>query len=81
LPLPAVTGKSGNFTSRDGANLTQAYLRHHAFKSGSDFGSRRRAAQILVDDFDLLPAEYAQAFLHRVLQFLAFQIVIHLVER
>ncbi len=41
----------------------------------------RRAAQILIHDLDLVPAQLTQAFLHCVLQLLALQVVADLMGR
>src|SRR6516165_5667066 len=68
LPVAAVAGKAGDFARADGANLAEAYLRDHPLEAGTLNGARRRAAEIVVDHFDLRPAKPRQSIPHGILQ-------------
>jgi len=81
LPLATVARKSRNLTSGNCADVPKTDLCHHPFEARARLRSGRRAAQILVDHFDLVPAQPMQTILHRILQLLALQIVADLVGR
>jgi hypothetical protein len=48
---------------RYGANLAKTHLRHHPLKTGALDPARSRTAKIIVDHFDLRPAERYQAIM------------------
>ena len=81
LPISAVAGEAGDLAGADGAHLAEADLGHHPFEPGALHSAGRRAAEIVVDHFDLGKAQRSQPVSHGVLQRPAFAIVQHLVRR
>ena len=63
------------------AHLAEADLGYHPFEPGALHAAGRRAAEIVVDHFDLGKAQRRQPVSHGVLQRPAFAIVQHLVRR
>jgi len=60
---------------RNRAHLAKADLRHHPLEAGARDAARGRAAEVIVDDLDLGPAERSKTLAHRVLQCPALAIV------
>jgi hypothetical protein len=61
--------------------MAQAYFRNHAFETRSGHGTRCGSPEILIDNFDVTPAEATQSIPHAVLQFLTLQVVLNLIRR
>src|SRR5262249_1097308 len=81
LPVPAIAGKARDFPGCYRSDLAETDLRHHPLKSGACNSTGRRAAEIVVDDFDLAPAKLAEPVPHGVLQDPALLIVHDLIPR
>src|SRR3974390_572923 len=81
LPIPAVAGETRDLARRDGANLAEAYLRHHPLKAGALDTARSRTAKIVINHLDLQPAEGGQTIAHGILQRAALAVVQNLVSR
>ena len=81
LPIPAVAGEARDFPSADRADLAEADLGHHPFETGALHAAGRRAAEIVVDHFDLGETQRRQPIPHGVLQRPALAVVQHLVRR
>ena len=79
LPLATVARESRNLASGNRANASKTDLCHHPFETRACLRAGCRAAQILINYFNLVPAQLVQTIPHRVLQFLALQIVADLV--
>ena len=71
-------GEARNFPRTHRANLAEAHLGHHALEADALNTARRRAAEIVIDDLDLGPAERPQTTLHGILRCAALAIVQHL---
>ena len=59
MPVAAVARQARSLNAKHGAHLSRAYFRDQMLKSGTLHLSGTRAAEILVDDFDLLKAKLA----------------------
>ena len=53
--------KASGFSGRDRTHMPQAYFSNHAFEARSGHDARRGAAEILIDHFDVAPAQAAQS--------------------
>src|SRR5439155_22894070 len=62
-------------------DLAHTHLRHHAGESRPRDEPRGGPAQVVIHDIDLTPPELLQSILHRILQPLAFEVVVHLMDR
>ena len=58
IPPAIVPGKPRNFARRNGSDLAEADTRDHAFEPGTLRDAAGGAAQVVIDDFDLPPAEF-----------------------
>src|SRR6516162_4733542 len=81
LPVPAVAGKARDFARTDCADLAETDLGHHSLKAGALHTASSRAAKIIVDYFNLRPAERRQPVAHGVLKRATLTIVQHLMCR
>src|SRR5262249_12054508 len=81
LPVPAVAGEARDLARRNAANLTEADLRHHAFKAGALDAACSGTAKIIVDHLDLGPAKCGQPIAHRILQRATLPVVQNLMCR
>src|SRR5215203_7312942 len=68
LPITAVAGEARHLPSRNRADLAETDLGHHPFEASPRDAARGRAAEIVVDDRDLGPAETGETIAHSVLQ-------------
>ena len=75
LPITAVAGEARHLPSRNRADLAETDLGHHPFEASPRDATRGRAAEIVVDDRDLGPAETRETIAHSVLQRTALAIV------
>ena len=75
LPITAVAGEARHLPSRNRADLAETDLGHHPFEASPRDAARGRAAEIVVDDRDLGPAETGETIAHSVLQRTALAIV------
>jgi transposase InsO family protein len=57
------------------ADFAETHLRHHALEPGPLDAARRRSSEVVVDHFNLGPAELGQPFPHGVLQRAALPVV------
>ena len=57
LPVAAVAGEARHLPGRHRADLAEADLGDHALEAGARDAAGRRAAEVVVDDLDLRPAE------------------------
>jgi len=80
LPISTVAGKARYFAGRHRSDLPETDLGHHPLEPSASNGAGRRATEIVVNDFDLAPAQVAKPISHRILQYPAFLIVRHLVS-
>jgi hypothetical protein len=67
--------------SRYRTHMAKAYFRHHSFEAHSGHCTRCGAAEILIDNFDVAPAQATQSIPHGLPQFLSFQIILNLIGR
>src|SRR5271169_3691782 len=81
LPISAVASETRDLARRDGANLAEAYLRHHPLKAGALDPARSRTTKIVINHFDLRPAEGGQTIAHGILQRAALAVVQNLMSR
>src|SRR5260370_6572628 len=80
MPLPVRACQPRRLNAEDRTDLLIAHRRQQTFKAGAtDSGSRD--PQIVVDDVDILPAQFARMIDKAILASLAFQIVPHLLWR
>jgi hypothetical protein len=63
LPIPTVAGEARDLARRDGANLAEAHLCYHSIEAGTLDPARCGAAKIVIDHFDLGPAERGHGLL------------------
>ena len=80
LPISAIAGEARDLAGADGADLAKADLGHHPFEPDALHAAGRRAAEIVIDHFDLGKAQRRQAIPHGVLQRPALTIVQNLVR-
>ena len=81
LPVAAIAREPRDLPGRHRADLAEADLGHHALEAGARGPARRRAAEVLVDDLDLGPAQLHEPVAHGVLQHLALAVVLNLMGR
>src|SRR5260221_3700434 len=81
LPVPAITGEARDLTRTDSSDLAETDLCDNPLEAGALTSARRRAAEIIIDHFDLGPAERRQAVPHGVLQRTALAVVQDLMGR
>jgi hypothetical protein len=81
LPVPTVAGKAGNFPGGHGPDSAERYFGHHPFKARSHDTAGSRTTQVLIDYFNLRPAQLPEALFHGVLQSTTFLMVRDLVQR
>src|SRR6202011_2593623 len=74
-------GKARDLPCRDRTNLAEADLRHHSLETGAHDAAGGGAAEIVIDDLDLGPAESRQTLAHGVLQRPALAIMQDLMAR
>jgi hypothetical protein len=79
LPLPTIPGESRHLTGGNTADVAQTDFGHDAFKAGARDRAGGGPTQVFIHHLDLTPAYVMQPVLHRILQPLAFEIVIDLV--
>jgi hypothetical protein len=77
MPVAPGSRQARRFHAENGADLTVANRTQHALKAGA-VRNTCRTPQLLVDDLYLCPSQLAGTINQRVLQPLAFQIVLHL---
>ncbi|WP_041249305.1 hypothetical protein [Gluconacetobacter diazotrophicus] len=65
---------------RDRTDTPQTDLGDHAVETCARYAARCRAAQIVVDHVNRLPAQLGEPFAHGILQGAAFPVVLHLVR-
>ena len=70
LPVSAVAGKARHLARADGTDLAEADFGNHAFEAHSGHCARCGSAEILIDTFDVAPAEVAQSIPHGILHLL-----------
>src|SRR3954468_18862308 len=63
------------------AHLAEADLGDHALEAGTRDAAGSGAAEVVIDHLDLRPAELHEPLAHRVLQDLAFPVVLDLMGR
>src|SRR5215207_396605 len=68
LPISAVARKARDLPGGHCADLAQADLGDHALETGARGPAGGRAAEVLVDDLDLRPAELRETVAHGVLE-------------
>jgi hypothetical protein len=67
LPLTAVPREPRDLPGGNRAHLSQTNLGYHPFKSCSGHCSGCRAAEIIIHNVDIAPAQLPQTLLHGVL--------------
>src|ERR1700757_373785 len=68
LPVVTVTGEARNFSGRNRSDLAETDLRYHSLEAPTSDPACRRTSEIVIDRFDLAPAECDQPIAHGVLQ-------------
>ena len=81
LPISAVAREARDLPGGHRADLAQADLGDHALETGARGPAGGRAAEVLVDDLDLRPAELRETVAHGVLEPLALAVVLDLISR
>ncbi len=81
MPVPAIARQSRCFDAEHGAHLPGTYFRHQMLETRTLHLAGAGAAQILVDDLDLLEPQLTGVIGETVLPPLAFLIVNHLARR
>ena len=76
LPVAAVAREPRDLPGRHRADLAQADLGDHALEARARGPARRRAAEVLVGDLDLGPAQLHEPVAHGVLQHLTLVVVL-----
>src|SRR3954471_5831849 len=80
LPISAVAREARDLPGCHRADLAQADLGDHALEPGARGSAGGRAAEVLVDDLDLRPAELRKTVAHGVLEPLALAVVLNLMS-
>src|ERR1700722_9207883 len=80
MPIAAIAPQPRRFNAKDSADLPIAQRAQQPFKTWAA-RSRSRDPEIVIDHFDLLPAQCACTIDKGILAPLAFQIVLHLARR
>src|ERR1019366_1531849 len=60
LPISAVAGKARDFAGCHRSDLAKTDLSHHPLEADASDGTGRRAAKVVIDDFDVAPAKLVQ---------------------
>lgn len=81
LPLATIPGEARHLAGRHRTDLAQTHVRHHASKPRACDESGGRPAQVVIHDLNVTPPELLQPVLHRILQSLALEVVLHLMRR
>src|SRR4051794_6590581 len=80
LPISAVAREARDLPGCHRADLAQADLGDHALEPGARGPAGGRAAEVLVDDLDLRPAELRKTVAHGVLEPPALAVVLNLMS-
>jgi hypothetical protein len=80
LPLATIPGEARHLAGRHRTNLAQAHVRHHPSKPCACDEPRGGPAQVVIHDLNVTPPELLQPVLHRILQPLALEVVVHLMR-
>jgi hypothetical protein len=81
LPIATVAGEARDLPGGNRTDLAEADLRHHSLETGAHDAASGGAAEIVIDDLDLGPAESRQTLAHGVLQRPALAIMQDLMPR